>query len=73
MHHLTRTNTRPGFFKKAATAAAGLLASGIAAAQGLAAAVTSEVDTAELIAIGVIVLGVAGVILMIRSGRRAAS
>ena len=43
-------------------------------AQGadLAGAVTAEVDTAQLIAIGLIVMTVAGIIMFINSGKRVA-
>jgi len=55
-----------------ATAATAMLASAPAFAGELSDAVQAGVDTTELTAIGVIVLGVAGIILLIRSGRNAA-
>lgn len=73
MNKLTRFNHAPSFAQKAAVFAAAALAAGTAAAQDLAAAVTSEVDTAVLLGIGVVVLGIAGILLMIRSGRKAAN
>lgn len=58
---------------------AGLTALAMAAAPAafaqadLASAVTAEVDTAQLIAIGLIVMTVAGITMFIRSGRRVAN
>lgn len=53
-------------------AAGALMGPGAAFAQAdLAGAVTAEVDTAQLIAVGVVVMTIAGILLFIRSGRRA--
>lgn len=59
---------------------AGLTALAMAAApaafaQGadLAGAVTAEVDTAQLIAIGLVVMTVAGIVMFVRSGKRVAN
>jgi len=54
-----------------ATTASVALASAPAFAGEYAEAVKGGVDTAELLAIGVVVLTVAGIILFIRSGRKA--
>lgn len=56
-----------------ATAATAMMASPLAYAGELSDAVQGGVDTTELMAIGVIVLTVAGIILLIRSGKKAAN
>lgn len=60
------------FAAKAGTAVAGLAAAGLASAQstGLSTAFSAGVDKTELLTIGGIVLGVCGVIFLIRSARR---
>lgn len=40
---------------------------------GFADAVTSNVDTAELIAIGLVVVGISGIVMMVRRSQRVAS
>ncbi|QIK81675.1 hypothetical protein G7069_08755 [Lysobacter sp. HDW10] len=58
---------------KAGAAVTGLAAAGMASAQstGLSTAFSAGVDKSELMVIGGIVLGVCGVIFLIRSARRA--
>lgn len=60
-------------FKSMYLAASLALFAPLANAGALADAVTAEVQTAELLLIGAVVLGVAGVIMFIRSGKRAAN
>lgn len=58
---------------KVVAGAAVALTSASAFAGDLSEAVSAGVDKTELTAIGVIVLGIAGVILLIRSGKKAAT
>jgi len=58
---------------KVVAGAAVALTSASAFAGDLSDAVTTGVDKTELTAIGAVVLGLAGIILLIRSGKRAAS
>lgn len=52
---------------------AAMTAAGAASAGDLATAVTSGIDSAELMLIGVAVLTVSGVIFLIKSGKRTAT
>lgn len=73
---LRNTRNSKSFAAKLLAGASALALAPAAFAQtssGLAAAVTSNVDTAELIAIGVVVLGISGIVLMVRSGKKTAT
>lgn len=56
-----------------ATAATTAMASGAAFAGEMSEAVSAGVDKTEIIAIGVVVLTITGIILMIRSGKKSAN
>lgn len=66
-------NTVRPFAGKVAAGATALVVSGVASAGELSEAVSGGVDKTELTAIGVIVLGVSGIILLIRSGKKTAN
>ncbi|MEH6416210.1 hypothetical protein [Pseudomonas sp. CGJS7] len=59
--------------KQAVAGTTAALFAAAATAGPAAEAVSAGVDKAELTAIGLVVLGIAGVILFIRSGRKAAN
>ncbi|XQA67129.1 hypothetical protein ACM9XC_07285 [Xanthomonas sacchari] len=63
-------SVRP-FAAKLAVGATALVVSGLASAGEMAEAVSAGVDKTELTAIGVVVLTITGIILMIRSGKKA--
>lgn len=71
MHNVVSRLRNAG--SKVVAGASVALTSASAFAGDLSEAVAGGVDKTELTAIGVIVLGIAGVILLIRSGKRAAS